>query len=466
MSMKKDVELKNFFIFNSLYGPKEGEELKKILYYYPITDNADVQIKNVGLVEGIIQFTGTFKPSTPVNSLHTQKMRQLYFQPEKNMWIVMTLTLPTEVKGKDSSNQIEYLEDDVQDNVYEAVLKQAYYTYRLFWDTFEHTVENHDVGTLKTRLENFYKAYLKTLKLGHADILNVFHGIQYLPLDKLTFLKVQCFINSLECEYPEIEYTAFLYNDHLIWSGFEPKDMKIVYQYLIGTLLPANMEAELQGGSMPRNSASPFAALHHGRFITGPTNLKTAKSVGKIPKVYLFASGKAESYNLVVYRALSASICLFMKADKELSLQYFKDMDGFISPKLTAVVSDISEYCSKQVITPSNVPENAPRFIYFNKLNLAYKSTAHLDNKQTGNIACTKESLKIMADLNNKKSLLGHSSETIVKTMNDYWVVAKNSNSREFYVALQQKNASLIDISEEIKKLCDTELKGIFFHPL
>jgi hypothetical protein len=281
----------------------------------------------------------------------------------------------------------------------------------------------------------------------------VFCGIQYLPLDKLTFLKVQCFINTLECDYPEVEYTAFLYNDHLIWSGLEPKDMKIVYQYLIGTLLPANMETELQGGSMPRNSISPFAALHHGRFITGPTNLKQAKSVGKVPKVFLFSSGKPTTYHLVVYRALSASICLFLRVDKELTLQLFKDMDEFISPKLTTIVSDISEYCSKQVITPSNVPENSPRFIYFNKLNLAYKSTAHLDNKQSGNIACTKEALKIMADMNSRRSLLGHSSETIVKTMHDYWVVAKNSNSREFYVALQQKNASLIDISGELAPL-------------
>ncbi|KAG5876888.1 hypothetical protein JTB14_003212 [Gonioctena quinquepunctata] len=83
--------------------------------------------------------------------------------------------------------------------------------------------------------------------------------------------------------------------------------------------------------------------------------------------------------------------------------------------------------------------------------------------KQPGN--CLKESVKIMSDLNDKNSALGYSGETIVKTMNDYWVVCKTSNSREFYIALQQKNASLIDISEEVKKLCDTELKGIFFHP-
>lgn len=90
--------------------------------------------------------------------------------------------------------------------------------------------------------------------------------------------------------------------------------MQIIYQYLIGTLLPANIETELQGGSMPRNSSSPFAALRHGRFITGPSNLKLAKTVGKVPKVYLFSSGKPEEYYLVVYRALSASVCLFIKS--------------------------------------------------------------------------------------------------------------------------------------------------------
>ncbi|KAJ8929431.1 hypothetical protein NQ314_017880 [Rhamnusium bicolor] len=185
------------------------------------------------------------------------------------------------VKIKDGSSNVEQIDDDLQDNVYEAVLKQAYYM-----------------------------------------------------------------------------------------SGIEPNDMQVVYQYLVGTLLPANIETELQGGSMPRNSPSPFAVLRHGRFITGPSNLKLAKTIGKVPKVYLFSGEKPEEYHLVVYRALSASVCLFIK---ELTLDLFKELDEFISPKLVSIVSDIAEYCSKQVVTPSNLPENAPRFIYFNKLNLAYK---------------------------------------------------------------------------------------------
>lgn len=94
--------------------------------------------------------------------------------------------------------------------------------------------------------------------------------------------------------------------------------MQIVYQYLISTLLPANIETELQGGSMPRNPSSPFTALHHGRFITGPTNLKTAKAVEKVPRVYL-CSSNAGIYYMVVYRALSASVCFFMDGKRTLN---------------------------------------------------------------------------------------------------------------------------------------------------
>ncbi|KAJ8974137.1 hypothetical protein NQ317_004503 [Molorchus minor] len=385
MNNKTDVSLKNFFIFNSAFGAKEGEEAKKVLYYHPITDTTDVQIKNVGLVEGIIQFCENFKPSGDINSVHMEKTRQLYFQAEKDYWLVMTLNLPTVLNTKEGSQTTDYSEEDVQDNVYEAVLKQAYYMYRLFYGTFKSI---KDVANLMMTLEIFYKTYL--------------------PLDKQTFLKVQCFINLLESTYPIIQHTAYL-------SGIEPDDMKFVYQYLIGTLLPANMETELQGGSMPRNSASPFTVLRNGRFITGPSNLKLAKTIGKVPKMFLFSGGKQEEYHLVVYRALSASVF------NRLNVRLFKELDAFISPKLVTIASDIAEYCSKQVITPSNLPESAPRFIYFNKLNLAYKSTVHLDNKQTGNIACTKESLRLMADIKSTNSTLGSYGETIVKTMNDYW---------------------------------------------
>jgi len=59
--------------------------------------------------------------------------------------------------------------------------------------------------------------YLLTLNLKHSDILDIFDGIHFLPLDKNTYLRIQCFINQIEAAFPQIKYTAFLYNDQVVW---------------------------------------------------------------------------------------------------------------------------------------------------------------------------------------------------------------------------------------------------------
>lgn len=156
---------------------------------------------------------------------------------------------------------------------------------------------------------------------------------------------------------------------------------------------------------------------------------------------------------------------MFIAASQELTIDIFIELNTFLSQNLTSVVSGIAEYCYKlQLAAPTTMSETTPRFIYFNKFNLAYKSSVHLDNKQCGNITCTKDSLKLMADMNGRKSYLGNSGETIMKTMNDYWVVGKTSNCREFYVALQQKNASLIDISGKYLNSLNLNILFVYIH--
>ncbi|XP_063221463.1 vacuolar fusion protein CCZ1 homolog isoform X2 [Bacillus rossius redtenbacheri] len=396
MSSKSDINLQHFYVFNSSYSQREGEELKNILYYFPPKTEVDTQMKNVGLSEAIIKFTDTFSPDQPCESLHTQKSRQLLYQPEPGFWMVM---------------------------------------------------------------------YLTTLKLNHCDILDVFQGIQFLPLDKQTFLRVQCFVNLVEAMFPRVRHTAFLYNDQLVWSGLEPDDMQVVYRYLVTSLLPTHLETELQGGSMPRHPASPFTTTHYGRFVSGPSNLQdSAGSMGKIPKVYVNNSTGPEMYHLIVYRALSATLCMFVDGTSPLCMEMFKRMDVFVGPQLTALVSEVAEQCGKQAGSGASPTDPGPRFVYFNQLNLAQKSTVHLDARRSGNVGVCLEVLRLLADINSDKSRMSSTGEVILKTMTDYWVVGKLSNLREFYVVIHQKNANLIEINDEVRRVCEAQLKSIFFH--
>lgn len=59
--------------------------------------------------------------------------------------------------------------------------------------------------------------YLQTLHLQSCDLLDIFGGISFFPLDKMTYLKIQSFINRMEESLSIVKYTAFLYNDQLIW---------------------------------------------------------------------------------------------------------------------------------------------------------------------------------------------------------------------------------------------------------
>ncbi|XP_023804549.1 vacuolar fusion protein CCZ1 homolog [Cyanistes caeruleus] len=81
----------------------------------------------------------------------------------------------------------------------------------------------------------------------------------------MTYLKIQSFINRMEESLNIVKYTAFLYNDQLIWSGLEQDDMRILYKYLTTSLFPRHMEPELAGRDSPIRAEMPGNLQHYGR---------------------------------------------------------------------------------------------------------------------------------------------------------------------------------------------------------
>lgn len=181
----------------------------------------------------------------------------------------------------------------------------------------------------KKELNLFFPKCLLSLSIEHCDILNVFRGIQYLPLNNLTFLNVLCFVNDLQQKFNEsIKHTAVMYNDYLIWTGLEPDVFQSVYQFMIQTLLPAHVETELQIGNnssnniMSRHSTGFFTphsqqSQHYCRFVTGPANFDDLEMRQKVPKIYLENKNQLDEYYLLVYRGFSTSIVLFLDSKYE-----------------------------------------------------------------------------------------------------------------------------------------------------
>lgn len=87
-------------------------------------------------------------------------------------------------------------------------------------------------------------------------------------------------------------------------NGLSKDDMLTLYQYLVQTLLPKEVEKEIHGGAVT-------AAQKLGRFISPPEGIQIKEDLERLAKLHLMREDDNETreYYLVVYRTLSATIC-------------------------------------------------------------------------------------------------------------------------------------------------------------
>ncbi|XP_072949300.1 vacuolar fusion protein CCZ1 homolog [Epargyreus clarus] len=443
------TKINSFFIFNSNFGPKEGDELKRILFYYPDEIDVDARKIQVGLCEAIVKFMTTFS-SEPCEALQTLTKRYIFFQPERHFWMVLVVRVPYGTKPLAGGENREIVEPSMMYNV----LESAYKMFKMFIGHFKDIPPEE----IYSKCEHFFTPYMSSRSIS-SDITNVIPGINYLPLEKNSFFQVMCFIDLLEINYPDFKCVSFVYNEQLIWNGLSTNDMLTLYQYLVQTLLPKQVEKEIQGGAVT-------SAQRHGRFISPPEGIRTAEDLQKLAKVHLMREDDTETkqYYLVIYRTLSATVCFTVDVNTNLDIDTFRSLDAFIGPQLSTIASAISEQCTLHAIQSAQLATSDHKFLYFNRLNLAFKSSAL--TSLTPSTAIKPEVLSIIAGIHSDRKSLGNYGEIIIKTPDEYWITGKSSNEREFYVVIQVKNANLKEIADEVRRICETQMKGIFFYPM
>ncbi|XP_055310576.1 vacuolar fusion protein CCZ1 homolog [Sitodiplosis mosellana] len=478
----KLIALKKFFIFNSKYGSTEGEEKNKIMFYHPSENELDTKIKDIGLCEAIVKFTNTFTADESVYCMRTQKTLQLFYKPEHDFWMMMILNAPSERKTRDDSEYTEYRCEDAHEIVYREVLKQSYYMFRLFSGTFMDNLvgdnETQQVEHLINKLSKFYSKYVATLKTRNCDILDICRSIQYLPLNKFQFLRVHNFIQMIESTFVAIKHCIFLFNEQLVWSGINPSDLYSIYEYLTGLLFPKCSADDVRGGSLTRNYSNGLDA-QYGAYLAGPTH--QGDNCKKPPTVYICNNGECQVYKMIVYNALSGTLCLFVKDKSALTNDFYEELHAFIGPQLTNIASDIAENLTKDngktsslictstssSIGNANADESTTqttKYLFFNELNFQHNGSVHLNQKlYKKKRSIPREIMNLLNDLYIQDANTSNSSEIIVKTLSDYWIVKRSTNWRHSFVIFN-KNATLLDIAEEANKIFDTHLNDVFSH--
>uniref|UniRef100_S4R7Y1 CCZ1 homolog, vacuolar protein trafficking and biogenesis associated n=1 Tax=Petromyzon marinus TaxID=7757 RepID=S4R7Y1_PETMA len=156
---------------------------QKILYYFPSEVNIDDKIRSVGLCEAIVQFTSTLSSVVTSPALYDER-RLLCVECIVCVSICASLCVLVLVVNATI--------------VCMHVCSIACLCVQLFKGTFETALAAGGVETLKRRLHEFFSRYLPTLRLAQCDLLDALGGITFFPLDKMTYLKVQSFVNRVE----------------------------------------------------------------------------------------------------------------------------------------------------------------------------------------------------------------------------------------------------------------------------
>jgi hypothetical protein len=229
-----DIYLVDYFIFCPLLCEKEGEEGRKILYYYPSNIDIDRQIRRIGYCEGLVKFTETFGFENPCETVHFQKIRLLLHKVENDICLAMALRIPVIERKKDEKILVEYYDDNINDRLILPILKMSYRYFVLQQGLMSVTLSHEGVDKLKTVLKQHFDKFIEYHlhdMITNMSIDSSFFGIEFLPIERKVYLKIQSILRRLEVRLPSLKQTFFLYRDQIIWSGLSQDDTTLLYSF-------------------------------------------------------------------------------------------------------------------------------------------------------------------------------------------------------------------------------------------
>lgn len=305
--MLMNIVLERFMIFNASEGKDESKEGDKLLYHWT-KDAPDKnhklslaeQIDDICLCDATIsasvrlncdinnQQQENNKPRTKTNK--RQKCLQLNFgrtiiivievEPESTIWFAVrvgiiqqqqqqqTSTSDSTSTESDQSATSSDLADNIPALAVEKVVKNVYSRFCFLNGTFqmiskatEQEEANRKNGIkdkeqlkllIREKLRSVCSRYFDTilpevhLTSSVTNIVSLYNYIFYLDLNPITLMTVNSFVNHLVCiNADQIRHTIAIFNDQLLWSSMNMIDTRLIYNYLVSTLIRDAIQEEL-----------------------------------------------------------------------------------------------------------------------------------------------------------------------------------------------------------------------------
>ncbi|CAI0387989.1 unnamed protein product [Linum tenue] len=404
-------------IFDLRRGQQEGQELDKILFFFPADLPFATQLSVIGLSEGLITFTRIFSPDAACEVIEAERHSHVFFEAESDIWMVMVVEKSKESKA---ACQVDALR---------KVLKEVHSLFVLFHGTMRSMLEKETSGGLiRSHLYPFITDYLSDFLIGKKLQLPSFHDclmergtVQMLTVGREAAIEVQDDTISL-FTYAVLRWfrgnDGFLASD--IWgadNGSQTSVTPIVYlqlteermylcayQYKSLTIILLVPVSSILNGEQGLSLVKQ-QVLENVCVLSVPASLKMLRVEEKLSKGW----GGENAYHVSGYRYLLVD-------DERVSRA---------SPP-----AKVMTLAKDSLLAMSKLRE---------EVNLEKKAKC-----SSSEVNCDKE------------------LEICVRAKNGAWVIARTSRGKELYMVLEKASETLLYASDAVEKFSNRYCSGVF----
>ncbi|XP_021640723.2 vacuolar fusion protein CCZ1 homolog B isoform X4 [Hevea brasiliensis] len=174
-------------VFDLRRGQLEGQELDKILFFFPADLPFSTQLSVIGLSEGLITFTRIFSPEAACEVIEAERHSHVFYEAEPDIWMVMVVE---KSKGLEVIWRIDALRE---------VLKEVHSLFMMFNGSIRAMLEREPSGgVIRSHLYPFIMDYMSDFLVGKKlqlpsfrDCLTERGTVQMLTVGREAAIEVQ-----------------------------------------------------------------------------------------------------------------------------------------------------------------------------------------------------------------------------------------------------------------------------------
>ncbi|XP_031741855.1 vacuolar fusion protein CCZ1 homolog B isoform X1 [Cucumis sativus] len=486
-------------VFDSRRGQQEGQELDKILFFYPADLPFTKQLYIIGLSEGLITFTRTFSPEAACEVIEAEKHSHVFFEAEQDIWMVLVVE-----KNKE-------LEAIWRIDALQKLLKEIHSLFLMFHGSIRLLLEKEPTGEVsRSHLYSFIMDYLNACQKRSAldmcccdflvgkklhlpsftDCLKERGTVQMLTIGRDAALDVQALVRTLDsCIGNTSCHSLILFQDLLVSTTLSPDDTTNLFSYAVLRLIPrvlssgasswsylirGNVASHVgqHGGNVGNRVIRP---LQHGKWSKGKDGfletdiwgMEASGWVGSTPKIWLFQT--EEQMCLYVHQHKTLTLILLVPVSSiPNGEQGVSIVRQYILENASLKIVKVEEKLSKGWGGENAYHVGGYRYLLVDgdrqisrasppgKVTTLAKESLLAMSKLRENVDLEKSRAKQDSDGEEKEL------EVTIRAKNNAWVISRITRGKELYMALEKANETLLYASDMVEKFSNRYCNGAF----